>query len=67
MGAFERVFHKELAEAEARGRAKERAEALAEGHAEGRAEERQLIKECFVRAGMSPEEFDKCIASLKIK
>ncbi|MBR1418082.1 MAG: hypothetical protein IJ576_03850 [Synergistaceae bacterium] len=60
MGAFERIFHKELAEAEARGRAKERAEI----RAEGRAEMRQLIKECLVNAGMSPEEFDKYIASL---
>ena len=51
MGAFERIFHKELAEAEARGRV----------------ETLQLIKECLVNAGMSPEEFDKNTASLKIK
>ena len=51
MGAFERIFHKELAEAAAKERA----------------EERQLIKECFIQSGMSPEEFDRCIASLKIK
>ena len=48
MGAFERIFHKELAEAEARGRVKER----------------ELIKECLVKAGMSSEEFDKNTASL---
>ena len=55
MGAVERVFHREFAETAARNRA------------EGRAEERQLIKECFIQSGMSPEEFDRCIASLKIK
>ncbi|MBR1418081.1 MAG: hypothetical protein IJ576_03845, partial [Synergistaceae bacterium] len=49
MGAFERIFHEELAEAAAKERA----------------EERQLIKECFIQSGMSPEEFDRCIASLK--
>ena len=57
MGAFERIFHKELAEAEARGRAKERAEGLAEAL--------QLINQFLVAVGMSPEEFDKYTASLK--
>ena len=55
MGAFERIFHKELAEA------------TAEGRAEGRAEERQLIKQFLAAVGMSPEAFDKYIASLNIK
>ena len=59
MGAFERIFHRELAMAEARGRAKERAEGLAEAL--------QRVKKCLVNAGMSPEEFDKYTASLKIK
>ena len=52
MGAFERIFHKELAEAEARGRAETRAEA------------RQLINQFLAAVGMSPEVFDKYIASL---
>ena len=65
MGAFERIFHKELAMAALKGYIEGYVEGFLEGYAEEHPKESQFLREYLVKSGMSPEVFYKYIKNIK--
>ena len=53
-GAFERIFHRELTDAEARGRSEGFGEGRNKGFGEGLGKARQIIMERLIATGMDP-------------